>query len=210
MKRITPWHYQLINNSRWMKRDALGMGGSVEAYYACTCCKEFLRNSRARLGARRFHPVGHREMSSCASLRRSLEKPSRARFRPSFIHLARDGWAVTGGMAGVTVTYSCRDCSASNSTLNSAHLHLDEDDELLKYIWSEYLHPKQYEWVLIVGYVLVFLCSLVGNTLGKFKIKQVLRLCYVYKWNWSLNCWKVARLDLGLKCSIISASGVYF
>lgn len=75
-------------------------------------------------------------------------------------------------MAGVTVIYGCRDCFISNSTASSAHLRVDEDDELLKYIWSEYLHPKQYEWVLIIGYIIVFLCSLVGNTLGKFPIKS--------------------------------------
>uniref|UniRef100_A0A3Q3WRP7 Orexin receptor type 2 n=1 Tax=Mola mola TaxID=94237 RepID=A0A3Q3WRP7_MOLML len=44
------------------------------------------------------------------------------------------------------------------------------DDELLRYIWREYLHPKQYEWVLIVAYILVFLVSLVGNSLVCFAV----------------------------------------
>lgn len=44
---------------------------------------------------------------------------------------------------------------------------MDADEELLKYIWGEYLHPKQYEWVLIAAYIIVFIVSLVGNSLGK-------------------------------------------
>lgn len=63
---------------------------------------------------------------------------------------------------------ACTDCLSSAQHLNSSHPHIDEDEELLKYIWREYLHPKQYEWVLIAGYIIVFLVSLVGNTLGKF------------------------------------------
>ncbi|XP_023684890.1 orexin receptor type 2 isoform X1 [Paramormyrops kingsleyae] len=47
----------------------------------------------------------------------------------------------------------------------SADQSLDEDEQLLKYIWREYLHPKQYEWALIVGYIIVFFVSLTGNTL---------------------------------------------
>lgn len=74
-------------------------------------------------------------------------------------------------MSGITVNEACDDCLTSAQHLNSteihSHSHVDEDDELLKYIWREYLHPKQYEWVLIAGYIIVFLVSLVGNTLGK-------------------------------------------
>uniref|UniRef100_A0A6I8Q0I7 Orexin receptor type 2 n=1 Tax=Xenopus tropicalis TaxID=8364 RepID=A0A6I8Q0I7_XENTR len=41
----------------------------------------------------------------------------------------------------------------------------DYDDEFLRYLWREYLHPKQYEWVLIVGYIIVFIIALIGNIL---------------------------------------------
>ena len=75
-------------------------------------------------------------------------------------------------MSGITVTSDCGECSTPANQPNSTDLHpnqhIDDDDELLKYIWREYLHPKQYEWVLIVGYIVVFFVSLVGNTLGKF------------------------------------------
>lgn len=66
----------------------------------------------------------------------------------------------------------CGECSPPSHEPCTAELRpyssIDDDDELLKYIWREYLHPKQYEWVLIVGYILVFFVSLIGNTLGKF------------------------------------------
>lgn len=66
----------------------------------------------------------------------------------------------------------CEDCLSSAHVANTTELHLhpavDEDDELLRYIWREYLHPKQYEWVLIVAYIIVFFVSLIGNSLGKF------------------------------------------
>ncbi|KAJ8013736.1 hypothetical protein DPEC_G00032890 [Dallia pectoralis] len=58
--------------------------------------------------------------------------------------------------------------------IDTTELHpysgIDEDDELLKYIWREYLHPKKYEWFLIVGYILVFFVSLIGNTLVCFAV----------------------------------------
>lgn len=64
------------------------------------------------------------------------------------------------------------DCVSTPGQLltNTSDLHstVDVDDELLRYIWKEYLHPKQYEWVLIVAYIIVFLVSLIGNSLGKF------------------------------------------
>ncbi|XP_029451556.1 orexin receptor type 2 [Rhinatrema bivittatum] len=41
----------------------------------------------------------------------------------------------------------------------------DYDDEFLHYLWKEYLHPKEYEWVLIAGYIIVFIVALVGNIL---------------------------------------------
>lgn len=43
----------------------------------------------------------------------------------------------------------------------------DYEDEFLRYLWRDYLYPKQYEWVLIAAYVAVFLVALVGNTLGR-------------------------------------------
>ncbi|XP_017549538.2 orexin receptor type 2 [Pygocentrus nattereri] len=75
-------------------------------------------------------------------------------------------------MAGIAVGRN--DCSAAEQRLNSTESYappqLDEDEELLRYIWREYLHPKQYEWVLIAGYIVVFLVSLVGNTLVCFAV----------------------------------------
>lgn len=47
------------------------------------------------------------------------------------------------------------------------HLSPDYEDEFLRYLWRDYLYPKQYEWVLIAAYVAVFLIALVGNTLGR-------------------------------------------
>lgn len=74
-------------------------------------------------------------------------------------------------MSGITGNVDCEECSSAahvaNSTEARPHPAADEDDELLRYIWREYLHPKQYEWVLIVAYIVVFLVSLVGNSLGK-------------------------------------------
>ncbi|KAK6489864.1 orexin receptor type 2-like [Huso huso] len=73
-------------------------------------------------------------------------------------------------MSGINVDSVSEDCSPlpqeANITSESEFNPSSEgDDELLKYIWSEYLHPKQYEWVLIAGYIIVFIVSLVGNTL---------------------------------------------
>ncbi|KAF4795955.1 Orexin receptor type 2 [Turdus rufiventris] len=41
-----------------------------------------------------------------------------------------------------------------------------DDEEFLRYLWKEYLHPKEYEWALIAGYIVVFIVALVGNVLG--------------------------------------------
>uniref|UniRef100_UPI00398F16F7 orexin/Hypocretin receptor type 1-like n=1 Tax=Pristiophorus japonicus TaxID=55135 RepID=UPI00398F16F7 len=46
----------------------------------------------------------------------------------------------------------------------------DYDDEFLQYIWREYLYPKQYEWVFIIGYIIVFVVALVGNILVCFAV----------------------------------------
>ncbi|KAI4531340.1 hypothetical protein MG293_019198 [Ovis ammon polii] len=40
-----------------------------------------------------------------------------------------------------------------------------DDEEFLRYLWREYLHPKEYEWVLIAGYIIVFVVALIGNVL---------------------------------------------
>lgn len=32
---------------------------------------------------------------------------------------------------------------------------------------EEYLHPKEYEWVPIAGYIIVFVVALIGNVLGE-------------------------------------------
>ncbi|ELK34770.1 Orexin receptor type 2 [Myotis davidii] len=40
-----------------------------------------------------------------------------------------------------------------------------DDEEFLRYLWREYLHPKEYEWVLIAGYIIVFVVALIGNIL---------------------------------------------
>ncbi|XP_062257516.1 orexin receptor type 2 [Platichthys flesus] len=79
-------------------------------------------------------------------------------------------------MSGFAGNVDCEDClSPAHVANNSTELHLrpstvDEDDELLRYIWSEYLHPKQYEWVLIVAYIIVFFVSLIGNSLVCFAV----------------------------------------
>ncbi|KAI9535227.1 Orexin receptor type 2 [Dissostichus eleginoides] len=70
-------------------------------------------------------------------------------------------------MSGITGNSDCEECLSSAHVANiSTELHPhDDDDELLRYIWREYLHPKQYEWVLIVAYIIVFFVSLIGNSL---------------------------------------------
>ncbi|XP_051273148.1 orexin receptor type 2 [Dicentrarchus labrax] len=77
-------------------------------------------------------------------------------------------------MSGITGNLDCEECLSSAHVANSTELHLrsavDEDDELLRYIWREYLHPKQYEWVLIVAYIIVFFVSLIGNSLVCFAV----------------------------------------
>ncbi|XP_077164839.1 orexin receptor type 2 isoform X2 [Paroedura picta] len=40
-----------------------------------------------------------------------------------------------------------------------------DEEEFLQYLWNEYLRPKEYEWVLIAGYIIVFLVALIGNIL---------------------------------------------
>lgn len=72
-------------------------------------------------------------------------------------------------MSGATGDTTCEECfslQGANSTELHAHSNVD-DDELLRYIWTEYLHPKHYEWVLIVAYIFVFFVSLIGNSLGE-------------------------------------------
>ena len=47
-----------------------------------------------------------------------------------------------------------------------------DDEEFLRYLWREYLHPKEYEWVLIAGYIIVFVVALIGNVLGECRSGQ--------------------------------------
>ncbi|MBN3307537.1 OX2R protein, partial [Amia calva] len=44
--------------------------------------------------------------------------------------------------------------------------HVDYEEEILRYLWRDYLFPRQYEWVLIAGYIIVFIIALTGNALG--------------------------------------------
>lgn len=86
-------------------------------------------------------------------------------------------------MSGITGNLDCEECLSSGHVANSTELHLhsttvDEDDELLRYIWREYLHPKQYEWVLIVAYIIVFFVSLIGNSLGKWYLLILFKLIH--------------------------------
>lgn len=80
-------------------------------------------------------------------------------------------------MSGITGNLDCEECLSNAHVANSTELHLhstvDEDDELLRYIWREYLHPKQYEWVLIVAYIIVFFVSLIGNSLGELQLSLI-------------------------------------
>ncbi|XP_035982755.1 orexin receptor type 2 [Fundulus heteroclitus] len=77
-------------------------------------------------------------------------------------------------MSGTTENSYCDDCNSpahgGNGTGSRVHSTMDEDDELLRYIWTEYLHPKEYEWVLIVAYIIVFIVSLIGNSLVCFAV----------------------------------------
>ncbi|CAL8257371.1 unnamed protein product [Lota lota] len=82
--------------------------------------------------------------------------------------------------SGIPAISNCGECRPSVAHMNNTseveqHLRLpsivvDEDDELVKYIWREYLQPKQYEWVLIAGYIIVFFVSLIGNSLVCFAV----------------------------------------
>uniref|UniRef100_A0A4W3J9G0 Orexin receptor type 2 n=1 Tax=Callorhinchus milii TaxID=7868 RepID=A0A4W3J9G0_CALMI len=55
--------------------------------------------------------------------------------------------------------------SMSPTTNTSAQSTADYDDEFIRYLWGEYLYPKEYEWVLIAAYIAVFVVALVGNVL---------------------------------------------
>ncbi|XP_062924713.1 orexin receptor type 2 [Mobula hypostoma] len=59
------------------------------------------------------------------------------------------------------------DLSPTNDTNSSVVLQLnaDYDQEFISYLWKEYLYPKEYEWVLIIAYIVVFIVALLGNIL---------------------------------------------
>lgn len=90
---------------------------------------------------------------------------------------------LTRSMSRITENSDCDDCNypahGGNDSVSRVHSTMDEDDELLRYIWTDYLHPKEYEWVLIVAYIVVFFVSLIGNSLGKwnFKLRSSLHSC---------------------------------
>nr|XP_015800024.2 orexin receptor type 2 isoform X1 [Nothobranchius furzeri] len=75
-------------------------------------------------------------------------------------------------MSGITGNLDYDECKHPVHVANCTELHsnMETDDELLRYIWSEYLHPKEYEWVLIVAYIVVFFVSLIGNSLVCFAV----------------------------------------
>ncbi|XP_061693742.1 orexin receptor type 2 [Syngnathoides biaculeatus] len=75
-------------------------------------------------------------------------------------------------MSGATGDLTCEDCFSAQGDNNTEldALSTVDDDELLHYIWTEYLHPKHYEWVLIVAYIFVFFVSLIGNSLVCFAV----------------------------------------
>lgn len=83
---------------------------------------------------------------------------------------------------------SCRNWS-SNNELNRTQEPFGipsadyDDEEFLQFLWREYLHPKQYEWVLIAGYIIVFLVALIGNILGKY---QIVFACLIYAYAYIL------------------------
>nr|UDL18269.1 orexin sensor OxLight1 [synthetic construct] len=63
----------------------------------------------------------------------------------------------------------CRNWSSASELNETQEPFLNptdyDDEEFLRYLWREYLHPKEYEWVLIAGYIIVFVVALIGNVL---------------------------------------------
>lgn len=69
---------------------------------------------------------------------------------------------------------SCRNWSSIPELNESQEAFLSpstdyDDEEFLRYLWKEYLHPREYEWVLIAGYIIVFIVALIGNVLGEYQ-----------------------------------------
>lgn len=108
-------------------------------------------------GSASWIPIGTTTSDQC---RRTVPSPH---FR---------AYILTHSMSRITENADCDDCNypahGGNDTGSRVHSIMDEDDELLRYIWTDYLHPKEYEWVLIVAYIVVFFVSLIGNSLGKW------------------------------------------
>lgn len=79
------------------------------------------------------------------------------------------------GMSGTQpedVSPPCRNWTSSPELNETREPFLNpsadyDDEEFLRYLWKEYLHPKEYEWALIAGYIVVFIVALVGNVLGE-------------------------------------------
>nr|UDL18270.1 orexin sensor OxLight-ctr [synthetic construct] len=63
----------------------------------------------------------------------------------------------------------CRNWSSASELNETQEPFLNptdyDDEEFLRYLWREYLHPKEYKWVLIAGYIIVFVVALIGNVL---------------------------------------------
>ncbi|XP_032877973.1 orexin receptor type 2 [Amblyraja radiata] len=64
--------------------------------------------------------------------------------------------------AGTAVGLFLTNESTGSPTLDP---NTDYDQEFIRYLWREYLYPKEYEWVLIVAYIVVFIVALIGNIL---------------------------------------------
>lgn len=81
-------------------------------------------------------------------------------------------------MSGTKVEDSspCRNWSSASELNETQEPFLSptdyDDEEFLRYLWREYLHPKEYEWVLIAGYIIVFVVALIGNILGESCTQQ--------------------------------------
>lgn len=91
---------------------------------------------------------------------------------------ALSGPGLEPGMSGTKLEDSppCRNWSSAPELNETQEPFLNptdyDDEEFLRYLWREYLHPKEYEWVLIAGYIIVFVVALIGNVLGECRSGQ--------------------------------------
>ncbi|MBN3311592.1 OX2R protein, partial [Atractosteus spatula] len=80
-----------------------------------------------------------------------------------------------GGMDRAQLNASAPGASEPNGTAQAGAAHSDYEEEILRYLWKEYLFPRQYEWVLIAGYIFVFVVALAGNILGASRVRGMMR-----------------------------------